>query len=282
MAGTEKGTMKKILQCGTLVLVAALASPAAGQVTAAAQRDFLLLRAPGSSIGIEIMELDESDRKQFADGGVRVVTVASGTPAGRAGFQSGDIVIEFDGEKVKGTRQFRRVVEETPPGREVNAVVMRAGERRTLRVTPELALADRAVPDALRRVTPGNLRTQPWVITPSQPFADRLVPGAGRIGLSVMPLESQLADYFGAKQGVLVASVTADSAASRAGLKAGDVIVEIGSRQVSDSSDITNAVRSAKPGSELDVHVLRDRKDVHLKVTVPPGTTFRFEREVVF
>ena len=45
-----------------------------------------------------------------------------------------------------------------------------------------------------------------------------------RLGVQLLPLSDQLATYFGVKDGVLVASVEADSPAARAGLKAGDVI----------------------------------------------------------
>ena len=70
-------------------------------------------------------------------GGVVSDAVGEGTPAARAGFQPGDIVMEFDGERVRSARQFTRLVRETPPGRSVTAVVRRAGAMQTLTVAPE-------------------------------------------------------------------------------------------------------------------------------------------------
>ena len=67
--------------------------------------------------------------------------VGEGTPAADAGFEAGDVVVEFDGERVRSATQLSRLVWETPAGREVSATVMRDGIRRTLPVTPEPAPA---------------------------------------------------------------------------------------------------------------------------------------------
>ena len=85
-------------------------------------------------MSIERIE-DGADVKAAPDGGVRVDSVTEGTPAARAGFKAADIVVEFDGERIRSARQFKRVVEETRPGREVKAVVLRNGTRQTLTVT---------------------------------------------------------------------------------------------------------------------------------------------------
>src|SRR5687768_3680923 len=88
--------------------------------------DILTLRGQGSSIGVEIMELDADKAKASAvESGVTIANVRPDTPAARAGFQSGDVVVEFDGEAVRSARQFQRLVEETRPGHEVKATIVR-------------------------------------------------------------------------------------------------------------------------------------------------------------
>lgn len=66
-----------------------------------------------------------------------VERVRDGSPATRAGLRSGDVIVEFDGERVRGVRHFSRLVLETPPGRTVKSTISRNGARLTLDVTPE-------------------------------------------------------------------------------------------------------------------------------------------------
>lgn len=239
---------------------------------AEAQRDVLMLRGPGSSIGLQINDLDAT--ANAPSDGVRVTTVRENTPAARAGFQPGDVVVEFDGERVRSARQFQRVVEETRPNREVKAVVLRNGDRRTLSVTPELASAAPQLPNLPDfpnlRVQPGR-RGAPGAplspnTTPRQPF--NLSPAAPRLGVSVSDLTDQLRDYFGVKQGVLVSSVESGTPAERAGVKAGDVIVDVAGQPVSSASDVTSALGKARDGA-IELHIVREKKDLRLKATIP-------------
>jgi S1-C subfamily serine protease len=63
--------------------------------------------------------------------------------------------------------------------------------------------------------------------------------------------------------------VAADSAAAQGGLKAGDVITAIDGRPMRSVGEVTRAVRNAKPGSVLEMRLLRDKKETTVKVTVP-------------
>jgi S1-C subfamily serine protease len=113
-------------------LVLAATTPA--QVAAAQRGDVLELRGPGSQIGVLIAD---------TDAGVTIHEVRAGTPAERAGFKTGDVVVTFDGQEIRSARGFVRVVEETPPRKAVTAVVTRAGSRQTLTVTPEAGTGQR-------------------------------------------------------------------------------------------------------------------------------------------
>ena len=77
-------------------------------------------------------------------------------------------------------------------------------------------------------------------------------------------LTDQLSDYFGVKGGVLVRSVIDDSAAAKAGIKAGDVIVSVNGHHVDDPSDVTEELRRA-PGDDFTLDVVRDHKTQTLK-----------------
>jgi membrane-associated protease RseP (regulator of RpoE activity) len=89
-----------------------------------------------------------------------------------------------------------------------------------------------------------------------------------RLGVTVSSLSSQLADYFGTKEGVLVTSVTADSAAGKAGLKAGDVITAINGSPVDEPADVRRRIQELESGAEFTIAVMRDRKAVSLKATL--------------
>src|SRR5262249_23210742 len=83
----------------------------------------------------------------------------------------------------------------------------------------------------------------------------------------------QLADFFGVKDGVLVKSVTRNSAAEKAGIKAGDVIVKVDDTHVNTTSEISSALRAARSKSTVTVTVVRNKKEMPLTVTldVPPA-----------
>ena len=97
------------------------------------------LQGGGSEIGVSVRDLDDADveRKQLASPeGVVIEDVRGQSPAAEAGLEVGDVMITFDGERIRSARQFARLVEETRSGRTVGAVVMREGARRELEVTP--------------------------------------------------------------------------------------------------------------------------------------------------
>jgi serine protease Do len=250
-----------------MALVAALAVPSPVR----AQSDFLTIVNPGATIGINVSDLaSEQAAKAKIESGVLVESVSDGTPAARAGFKTGDIVVDFDGERVRSVRQFRRIVQETTPNRAVKTTIVRDGSRQTLTVTPETP----ATAGAFLNPTPNLvIRKAP---TPSPaPFPDGsfitplLLQAPAQLGVAVTGLDDQLATYFGVKGGVLVTSVTPDSPAAMAGLKAGDVITSIGGRAVAQPSELSEAVRNAQAGSPLELRITRDKKELTLKATLP-------------
>lgn len=283
--------MKRILRgrCAVGVAASVLGAWLTSATPALAQSgfDILTLRGPGSSIGVEISELDaEKAKSSSVENGVVVNSVRPDTPAARGGFQAGDIVVEFDGETVRSVRQFRRLVEETRPGHEVKVTVVRDRSRRALTVTPEPAPAASmqgplANLPALRSLTvPPQPKVEPNVKVAPFRFSEGITfTSRGRLGVSVMSLETQLAEYFGAKHGVLVTGVGADTPASRAGLKAGDVILEVGAQPVTNPADVNNALRATTAGASVDIKVLRDKKELLLKATMPAAPSPAPERQ---
>ena len=219
--------------------------------------------AGGSSqIGVSIRDVDEKDatKAKGTATGVVVEEVETDSPALKAGLKSGDIVTEFDGERVRSTRQFIRLVQETPAGRQVSLAVMRDGQRVTVSVQPRDGSNVRFkyfnIPKAVTPVFEGDL---------FGPKIQKLIAGSGRLGISIEDLSSQLAEYFGTKDGVLVTSVMDNSNASKAGLKAGDVITSLNGQTITDAGDLRTRTQRLDAGDEFSVSVVRDKKPVTLK-----------------
>jgi C-terminal processing protease CtpA/Prc len=236
----------------------------------------------GAQIGVTVRDIESDDSKQ-PSGGVIVDEVQADSPAVRAGFKAGDAIVEFDGERVRSVRQFKRLVEETPVGRKVPAVLLRNGQRVTVSVMPERSSGlwsgddfgierwdDGARSWAYRTPpappAPPRAPRPPAVAIPSIPDFDFGMFGrGGHLGLSVETLTPQLEEYFGVKEGVLVRSVAEGSAAAKAGLKAGDIITAVNGSHVNDPSDLTRAINRLDDGDEFTLEIVRDKKAQTLK-----------------
>jgi serine protease Do len=100
-------------------------------------------------------------------------------------------------------------------------------------------------------------------------------PALGIYGESLADAD-QLAEFFGVSDGVLVRSVRKGTAAEKAGIKAGDVITKIEDTHVSNSADITRALRALRgKKTALTVTVVRNKKEMPVTVTIESGATTR-------
>ena len=96
-----------------------------------AGRRAIRLDGRGSQIGVMV-----SDPTTPGTAGVRIDGVDDDSPAAKAGVREGDVVVEFDGERVRSARQLTRLVQETPDGRAVKMTVTRGDARQTVDITP--------------------------------------------------------------------------------------------------------------------------------------------------
>ena len=277
---------------------AVLAAALGGAVTAVvmmaaqparAQEPRVVVRSLGSaSIGVGIRDVTSDDAAKARLGqpsGVYVESVREGSPAAKAGVQTGDIVVDFDGERVRSASHFTRLVQESVPNREVAAVVIRGTSKQNLKISPDagagltirsnngdvVARRRLELQDRLRSVPRGNFDFN------LNNGNLRVLPANGAtLGVTVSPLSDQLASYFGVKQGALVSAVTTNSPAAEAGVRAGDVITAINGQSVSSSGDITRALRE-RTSESAEISVTRDKKSLSLKATLP-GRTLRTPR----
>ena len=82
------------------------------------------------------------------------------------------------------------------------------------------------------------------------------------LGVAATDLTPELREFFGSSKesGVLVASITPDSPAAKAGVRIGDIVTSVNGKPVAGSRDLRNAVRATKGGEAVRVEVVRDRK----------------------
>jgi S1-C subfamily serine protease len=287
-------------------LVAAAVSGLVAQAQSEPQRlqvrpRALMLDGRGGQLGVVVEDLDTAGLKDLAGAtsGVRIEDVDQDGPAAKAGLRDGDIVVDVDGDRVRSARQFARLIQETPEGRSVALGIVRDGKRQTVNVTPEsgsftfsfdadrfgrdVARSFRDLEPKLREIEPRLKELEPHLreLEPRMrefhfdaPFSfdmdmlPRMTSPRGRLGVQLDELSPQLAEYFGAASGgVLVSGVTRDSAAEKAGIKAGDVITSINGDRVRDTDDLIDELRSVE-GGEVTIGIVRDKKETSVKATI--------------
>jgi serine protease Do len=231
-------------------------------------RELAVLAGRGAALGVTVRDVAAAEAGGEKPAGVLVDAVQPGSPAEKAGLKRGDVVVEFDGERVRSARQFSRLVQETVPGRTVKATMLRDGRRSDIEIMPS---DDGRGADVMIHGDWGNYMRD--FGHDLGRLGDRFnfdldARGSGRrLGITVEQLTTQLADYFGAREGLLVTSVADGSAASRAGLKAGDVITSLDGHSMRTRQDLVSALGDAR-GDEVSIGIVRDKKETTVKAKV--------------
>ena len=233
-------------------------------------------RAPYLGIGVKDIDADRAKTLNLKEvRGAEVTSVVADSPAAKAGFKEGDVVLTYNGQAVEGQEQLSRMIHETPAGRQVKIEVWRNGAPVTLTASVE------------ERRSTGFTTNGPWFTGPNieVPMPNFTMPDieiprfqtmyqSPMLGIEGEALgqEAQLAEFFGVKDGVLVKSVTRNSAAEKAGIKAGDVIVKIEDSRVTSSREITSVLRTLNGKTNVNVTVVRNKKEMTMPVTleIPP------------
>lgn len=198
--------------------------------------------------------------------GALVTSVQKDSAAAKAGIGAGDAIMEFDGVHVRSSAELRRLIRETPAGRTVDMKVVRDGKSRVLRAKLE-ATANNFTLNGSEMNLP-SVRNVPEIHVPPMDFSELpSIFGGHRatLGISADDLTPQLAQYFGAKQGkgVLVSEVTKGGAADKAGLKAGDVIVQVDGKPVSGVEELRAALNDNFTGDtrKVSLTIVRDHRE---------------------
>jgi len=196
-------------------------------------------------LGVTIQSLTPELVKGFnlAQGnGALVAAVQPDSPAAKAGVEAGDVITQFDGQKVGQSSDLPRLVANTPVGRQVAITVVREGKPMALPLTV------------------GKLDE------PAQVASAQGEESKGALGLSVESLtperakEMKLADA----RGVIVRGVRSGSPAENAGIRAGDVIVEVDHQRVADVGQMKRALDKHAKGTPVVVMINRDGNNLYV------------------
>jgi serine protease Do len=186
-------------------------------------------------LGVRIQDVTPLLAKEFNlknNHGALVGEVEANGPADKAGFKSGDVILEFNGHKVTDSRHLRLEVAEIAPGESVAVEVLRNGSNKTLEVKV--------------KEVPGEEQ-----LASNSSGTDTLQ------GVGVSDLDSQTRQQLnipGNVKGAVVTEVAPNSASASAGLNPGDVITEINHHEVASANDAVRLTEHAKNKTTL-LHV---------------------------
>ncbi len=176
--------------------------------------------------------------------GALVANVSKDGPAERAGVKVGDVIIEYDGKPVKESNELPILVARTAVNKNVPLKVLRDKKEVTLSVTV------------------GELKEEEVVASPKE---------KGELGLTVQSVTPQIAESLGLDraEGVVITAVEPGSPGDEAGLRRGDVVLEIDRKSIRNIQDYRKALKETKKGKGILFLVRRGENTLFLALKPP-------------
>ena len=266
-----------------ITLAPAMVRAQATRITQIIEQPSPLLLHSGAQgyLGVLVGDVDNDSANKLKLKEVRgavVTLIDHDAPAAQVGLRVNDVLLELNGQRVESAEAFGRMMREIPAGRKITMLISRDGATQTM--TVELADRKKMETDVWNKLNNGS-----DISTPVQGLGilgtglagDAPLPGGFhmpfggnstlKVGAVVEPLTSQMADYLGVQNGLMVKQVGRKSEAAAAGMKAFDVILKVGADSIATVSDWERAMR-ANQGKSVAVTVLRDRKQQVLTLQV--------------
>lgn len=190
-------------------------------------------------LGVVIQDVDLSLAQSFGldkPMGALVARVQRGGPADQAGIKSGDVIVEFDGKPIEFSHDLPHVVGLVAPGTEAKARLIREKKEKIINV--EVGALDQTGQTRLASAPQQNKQTG--------------------LGLSVEEANQPTIQQLEIEGGVMITAVQVSSAADKAGLLAGDILVQIAFQDVRSVPEFERAVSSLKPGAVVPILFYRN------------------------
>lgn len=279
-----------LLLTGGIVIAQQAATPPAAPEAPEAPRVFSMFIDGGSFLGVHVEDVNKENMGRYGMRevrGVGITEIVKDSPAEKAGLRKDDVIVRFENDSVTSTRKLSRLVSEVAPDQTVKLGVVRGGGEQDVAVTigkrthsmntfdlkgmedfkglAELKGLERL--KEFKDLVPNEGQVWKWDGTPGEGMVFAFG-NSRRIGVITVQLTKQLADYFGIAdgKGVLVTSVSDDSPAAKAGIKAGDIITSIDGEKVEGSGDLARSINKKKDG-EVVLTVIRNKNQRTVNVT---------------
>ncbi len=188
--------------------------------------------------------------------GVLVNEVVDESPADKAGIERGDVIVEFNDERVVDANQLMKLVRKAKPDEVANITVIRDGDKKII----EVKIGQGKESDTYLKIDSDKLNVK-------KPRGEKnkiRIFGfgestQGKIGVNLWDLNEQLGEYFGLKdgEGALIAELDEDGTGYKTGLRAGDVILEMDGKKIENEEDMSDALSDKEEGDEVKIDVLR-------------------------
>lgn len=285
--------------------VAAVAQTPPAPPVAPRVEGFTFTTDSGGYLGVQTQEVTKDNFSKFGlreVRGVAIEKVVENSPAAQAGLQDNDVIVRFNGEDVTGSRKLTRMIAEVAPDHKARITVLRGGSEREITATlgkrPGMTFSEGNFSGTFSPAVP----SVPWTTVPSMPRVMPAPPSgtvatpegyreffsfstSRQIGVGVSTLNKQLGDYFGVSdgKGLLVNNVRENSAAAKAGLRAGDVIVDVDGKAVSTTSELIRAISEKKEG-DVSLTIIRNKNRQTIRVTpekAPEGENIQRLRDLM-
>jgi serine protease Do len=192
--------------------------------------------------------------------GALVSGVIKGGPVDNGVIKAGDVILTFDGKPVKEMRDLPLAVAESPVGKEVDVIVLRDGKEQTVKVTlgrlEDSAEAETGSDDPA--LAEGENKGEDKAGEPNQDQADANAP-ATLFGMTIAVLDDEKHKSFSiadSVEGVVITAIEDGSPAAEKGLKAGEVIVEVGQDFVATPADVSSRLDELKGEGRRNAHLM--------------------------
>jgi len=177
--------------------------------------------------------------------GALVADIEGGGPAEKAGIRKGDIILKFNGREIREMNELPLVVAQTAVGREVDLELLHEGKTIS------------------KKVVVGELKEE-------ESYAVAEEAGGEVLGMEVEELTRELARRYGLEEtkGVVVTYVEDGGPADRAGIREGDVIIEVNRKPVESLDEYQRAVQAAKKGEKILLWIKRGKTSQFVVITL--------------
>lgn len=192
-------------------------------------------------LGVSIQEINQSLADSFGlpkPTGALVASVEKGSPAAKAGLEPGDVILGVDGRNIDAAGELPVAIANKQPGESARLQVWRKGQARNIDVKV------------------GSFGEEK-VAASETPSTDK-----GRLGVAVRPLTPQEQRQTEVKGGLVVEQ--ASGAASRAGIRPGDIIVSVNGQPIDDIEQLRGII--AKSGKKAAILIERDDSRIFVPV----------------